>query len=167
MLMRFDPMREVDELFRSLGEGLRPSSLTGTMDAYRQGEHFVVEVDLPGLAREDIDVTVERDVLQISARRDAHWGPDDQVLVAERPRGEITRRLFLGDALDTSRVEAHYTDGVLRLRIPVAAEAKPRRIQIGESPGSQSLGGETLDLEAESGGQAAQIPVREPQGAVA
>jgi HSP20 family protein len=157
MLMRFDPMRDVDELFRSLGEGLRPASLTGTMDAYRQGDHFVVEVDLPGLAREDIDVTVERDVLQISAHRDAHWGPDDEVLVAERPRGEITRRLFLGDALDTSRVEAHYTDGVLRLRIPVAAEAKPRRIPIEG----------TLNLQAESGAQAAQIPVREPQGAVA
>lgn len=132
MLMRFDPLREVDELFRSLGEGLRPAALTATMDAYRQGEHFVVEVDLPGVARDDIDVTVERDVLQISARRAPRWSEGDQVLVAERARGEITRRLHLGNALDTTRVEAQYTDGVLRLRIPVAAEAKPRRIPIGE-----------------------------------
>ncbi|MDQ3973709.1 MAG: Hsp20 family protein, partial [Actinomycetota bacterium] len=82
MLMRFDPFRDVEQLLRPWG-GSRASM---PMDAYRRGDEFVVELDLPGVDRDSIDVTVERDVLQVSAQRAATYGEGDQLLFAQRHR---------------------------------------------------------------------------------
>lgn len=109
------------------------------MDAYRRGDEFVVELDLPGVDRDSIDVTVERDVLQVSVQRAATYGEGDQLLFAQRPRGTITRQLFLGQGLDTEHITVSYDDGVLTLHIPVAEEAKPHRIAI--TPG----GGQAIE----------------------
>ncbi|WP_419146321.1 Hsp20/alpha crystallin family protein [Iamia majanohamensis] len=127
MLMRFDPFREVDRL---AGEAARRPSLMA-MDAYRQGDHVTVHLDLPGVDRDSIDVTVEKNQLAVTAQRSWARSEDQQVVAAERPQGSFTRSLFLGDGLDPDRIDADYVDGVLTLTIPVAETAKPRKIEVG------------------------------------
>lgn len=129
MLTRYDPLRTFDHLLRQTGIGDRFFSLP--MDAFRRGDEFIVELDLPGVERDSIDVTVERNVLQITANRSPRHDENDYVLAAERPYGTMTRQLFLDRSVDTEAIEASYDDGVLRLVIPVAEEAKPRKVAIG------------------------------------
>ncbi|MBN0045820.1 Hsp20/alpha crystallin family protein [Streptomyces actuosus] len=129
MLMRTDPFREFDRLAQQmLGTAARPSAMP--MDAYRSGDDFLVHFDLPGIDPETIELDVERNVLNVRAERTSPAPEGAELLVAERPTGTFTRQLFLGDTLDTQRIDASYEAGVLTLRIPVAEQAKPRRIQI-------------------------------------
>ncbi len=132
MLMRTDPFRELDRLTQQLlganGTTSRPAVMP--MDAYRDGEQFVVQFDLPGVDPTSIDLDVERNVLTVKAERAPTYGENVELQVAERPRGVFSRQLFLGDTLDTDRIEAHYDAGVLTLRLPVAEKAKPRKIEI-------------------------------------
>ena len=129
MLMRTDPFRELDRLTQQvLGTMERPAAMP--MDAYRDGDAFVVEFDLPGIAPDSIDLTVERNTLTVRAERRDHARDGQEMVVAERPCGTFSRQLFLGDALDTGRLEAAYDAGVLTVRIPVAEQAKPRKVQI-------------------------------------
>lgn len=129
MLMRTDPFRELDRLTQQvLGTAATPAAMP--MDAYRDGDTFVVELDLPGVAPESIDLDVERNVLTVKAERSPSAGKDAEVLIAERPAGVFSRQLFLGETLDTERIDAAYEAGVLRLSIPVAEQAKPRKITI-------------------------------------
>jgi HSP20 family protein len=128
MLMRTDPFRDFDRLAQNvLGTAARPAVMP--MDAWREGDSFIVEFDLPGVDPDSLDLDVERNVLTVHARRPA---PDAnrEMVSAERPRGVFSRQLFLGETLDTDRIEASYNGGVLRLTIPVAEKAKPRRIEI-------------------------------------
>jgi HSP20 family protein len=131
MLMRTDPFRELDRLTQqltgSLGTAARPSAMA--MDAWRAGDEFVVEFDLPGVDPGSVDLDVERNVLTVRAERPA-LNVDQEILASERPRGVFSRQLILGDNLDTERVQASYAAGVLTLRIPVAEKAKPRKIEI-------------------------------------
>jgi HSP20 family protein len=128
MLMRTDPFRELDRLTQQVfGTSARPAVMP--MDAWREGEQFVVEFDLPGVDAESIDLDVERNVLTVKAERPAREGSEEMV-AAERPRGVFSRQLFLGDTLDTERIEASYSSGVLTLKVPVAEKAKPRKISI-------------------------------------
>jgi HSP20 family protein len=133
MLMRTDPFRELDRLsqqvFGTNGTTTRPAMMP--MDAYRDGESFVVHFDIPGVDPASIDLDVERNVLTVKAERtDATPGEGVALQVAERPRGVFSRQLFLGDTLDTDHIGASYDAGVLTLRIPVAEQAKPRKIAI-------------------------------------
>jgi HSP20 family protein len=132
MLMRTDPFRELDRLTQSLfgANGTRSHPAIMPMDAYREGGQFVVHFDLPGVDPSSIDLNVERNVLTVRAERKPTYGEDVELQAAERPRGVFSRQLFLGDTLDTDRVEASYNVGVLTLRIPVAERAKPRKIEI-------------------------------------
>ena len=100
-------------------------------------EHVYVEVDLPGVQPESIDVTVERNVLTVRATRAFVHGEGDQFFVRERTDGVVTRQLFLGDTLDAGQVKADYLNGVLTVGIPVAQQAKPRRIEVGVGAGRQ------------------------------
>jgi HSP20 family protein len=129
MLLRTaDPFREFDRLTQQvLGTTNRPAVMP--MDAWREGDAFVLEFDLPGVARESIDLDVERNVLTVRAERIPRNG-DWEMLATERTRGLFSRQLVLGDNLDLERIEAAYADGVLRLTIPVAERAKPRKIEI-------------------------------------
>jgi HSP20 family protein len=129
MLMRTDPFRELDRLAQQIvGTPSRPAAMP--IDAYRDGDSFVIELDVPGVAKDSIDVTVEKNVLTIHADRPGAEHDSTEMLVAERPRGRFSRQLFLGDTLDTDHIDAGYRDGVLSLRIPVAERAKPRRVEI-------------------------------------
>ncbi|KOX01003.1 heat-shock protein Hsp20 [Streptomyces sp. NRRL B-1140] len=136
MLMRTDPFRELDRLTQQVfGPATnRPTAMA--MDAYRSGDDFFVHFDLPGIDPETIELDVERNVLNVRAERRSPAPEGAEPLVAERPTGTFTRQLFLGDTLDTERIDASYEAGVLTLRIPVAEQAKPRRIQItgGDAP---------------------------------
>lgn len=128
MLMRTDPFRELDRLAQQVwGTTARPTLMA--MDAWRAGDEFVVEFDLPGVDPDAVDVDIERNVLTVRAERPALNG-EREVLAAERPRGVFSRQLILGDNLDTDNVAASYDSGVLTLRIPVAEQAKPRKVMI-------------------------------------
>lgn len=134
MLMRFDPFRELDQLTQQL---VRQSARPGVpMDAWRHGDQFHVELDLPGVDPSSIDLTVENNVLTVSAARQRTFADDDQVLVAERPEGQYQRQLFLGEQLDTDSIRATYDDGVLALTLSVAEQAKPRKVEIGTGRGA-------------------------------
>ncbi|GAB2449288.1 molecular chaperone Hsp18 [Nocardioides hungaricus] len=130
MLLRTtDPFRDFDRLTQQIfGTTNRPAVMP--MDAWREGDTFVIEFDLPGVAKDSIDLDVERNVLTVRAERVARNG-DWEALASERPKGQFSRQLVLGDNLDLERIEAAYADGVLRLVVPVAERAKPRKIDIG------------------------------------
>ncbi|QUX31989.1 Hsp20 family protein [Nocardiopsis akebiae] len=134
MLMRTDPFRDVDRLTqRILGEASRPAAMP--IDAYRDGDVFVVCFDLPGVRADSIDLEVERNVLTVTAERPDTVRDRESVVVAERPTGTFSRQLFLGETLETDAIRADYADGVLTLRIPVAEQAKPRKISVGTGEG--------------------------------
>ncbi|MFN8050650.1 MAG: Hsp20 family protein [Acidimicrobiales bacterium] len=130
--MRTDPFRDLDRLTQQLmGTTARPSAMA--MDAWRDGEEFVVELDLPGVSADSIDIDVERNVLTVRAERPQPDGQHEYV-AAERPRGVFSRQIILGDTLDTEHVRAGYDAGVLVLRIPISERAKPRKISIATAP---------------------------------
>ena len=136
MLMRTDPFRDFDRLAQQvLGTAARPAVMP--MDAWREGDQFV-EFDLPGVDEDSLDLDVERNVLTVHAKR-PDLDPDREMVSAERPRGVFSRQLFLGETLDAERIEASYGGGVLRLTIPVAEKAKPRRIQITSDNDKQAI----------------------------
>jgi|SRR4051794_21051330 len=131
MLMRTDPFRELDRLSQQLlgasGTVARPSVMP--IDAWRDGDTFHVEFDLPGVNPDSIDLDVEANVVTVKAERPAR-ASDAELIAAERPRGVFSRQLILGDDLDTEHISASYDAGVLTLEIPVAEKAKPRKISI-------------------------------------
>jgi len=135
---RFDPFREMDRL---LGQVLTVdrSSAVMPMDLYRVGDHYVLNVDLPGVDPGSIDVNVEDQLLTIRAQRTPHTEEGVQWLAKERPVGTYARQIAVGRGLALDAIEATYTDGVLMLTIPVAEDAKPRRIEVrhGESASTQ------------------------------
>ena len=142
MLLRTaDPFRDFDRLTQQLlGTTSRPAVMP--MDAWREGDRFVIEFDLPGVNRESIDLDVERNVLTVRAERgelrtDAGNGSGTELLAAERQRGAFSRQLVLGDNLDLERIEASYEGGVVRLTVPVAEKAKPRKIQLNTGSDSE------------------------------
>jgi HSP20 family protein len=137
MLMRTDPFRDLDRFAQQvLGTAARPAVMP--MDAWREGEQFVVEFDLPGINADTLDIDIERNVVTVRAERPA-LDPNREMLATERPRGVFSRQLVLGENLDTDKIEAAYSEGVLRLHIPVAEKAKPRKISVDRGNGHKAL----------------------------
>jgi len=144
MLMRTDPFRELDRLTQQMlgatGTWSRPSAVP--MDAYREGDVYVIALDLPGVALDAIDIDVERNMLTVKAeRRPVAKADDVQMELSERPLGVFSRQLMLADTLDTEKITADYEAGVLTLRIPIAERAKPRKISIGRGEGPRQISG--------------------------
>jgi HSP20 family protein len=142
MLIRTDPFREFDRLAQQFfgtqapGTWSRPTSMP--MDAYRDGDQYVVVFDLPGISPDAIELDVERNVLTVKAeRRPVELADGAEMQVSERPLGVFSRQLFLGETLDAERIEASYEAGVLRLTIPIAEQAKPRKIAVSVSGGDR------------------------------
>lgn len=135
MLMKFDPLfdRLTDELWSQRSRPGMP------MDAYRKGDEFVVNFDLPGVDSDSIDLTVEKNVLTVKAERSFDPGDGVEVLVSERPQGTYVRRVFLGEALDIDQLKAQYDNGVLSVVIPVAESAKPRKVEITAGNGRKAI----------------------------
>ncbi len=138
MLMRSDPFQVFDRPAQQMFGTTAPRPAM-PVDAYRDGDRFVVLFDLPGVRPESIDVSVRNKVLTVRAERAAVGGDEVETLISERPSGEFSRQLFLDDTLDTDKIEAGYHAGVLALRIPVADKAKPRRIAV-TSGAQQAIG---------------------------
>jgi HSP20 family protein len=140
MATTFDPFRDLD---RMLASTLRtPASTAMPMDLYRSGDRFVAQIDLPGVDPASIDVDVEDRTLTIRAERRDQPEGEVQWLSHERPSGTFARQLTLGYGVASSRIEADYSDGVLTLTIPVAEEAKPRKISVSHAGGHQTIEGE-------------------------
>ncbi|MEU0968966.1 Hsp20/alpha crystallin family protein [Streptomyces sp. NPDC005917] len=143
MLMRTDPFRELDRLTQQLlgpGTWTRPSPMP--MDAYREGDEYVVAFDLPGVSPDAIDIDVERNMLTVKAeRRPVPKGDEVQMELSERPLGVFSRQIVLADTLDTEHIKADCDQGVLTLRIPIAERAKPRKIAIGGGSDRKEISG--------------------------
>jgi len=136
MFVRTDPFRELDRLTNQVfGTAARPAFMP--MDAWKDGDTFRIQLDLPGVDRDSIDLDIERNVLTVRAERPMTESTNE-LLASERPRGVFSRQLILGDNLDVDKIEAEYADGVLALAIPVAEAAKPRRIEIRHGSSDQA-----------------------------
>jgi HSP20 family protein len=147
MLLQNDPFRDIDAWFdRMTGRSSNGGYWPMPMDAYMRGNDLWVDIDLPGVAADSVDINVERNVLTVSAERSWERQEGEQVYLAERHRGRFRRQVHLGDGLDADRIEARYDDGVLRLRIPVAETAKPRKIEV--QTGSSAAAINTTSSEA-------------------
>ena len=134
MLMRTDPFRDLDRITQQLlgttvtGTWSRPNPMP--LDAWREGDEYVVSFDLPGVSLDAIDVDVERNVLTVKAERRPTADREAEMELSERPLGVFSRQLFLGDTLDTENIKADYEAGVLTLHVPIAERAKPRKVEI-------------------------------------
>ena len=138
MLMRTDPFLELDRLTQQMFSGTLAHPSVMPMDAWRDGDVFQVEFDLPGVDPDSIDLDVEHNIVTVKAERPPR-ASDAELIAAERPRGVFSRQLFLGDNLDTDHITAGYDAGVLTLRIPVAEHAKPRKITISSGENLQAI----------------------------
>jgi HSP20 family protein len=142
MFVRFDPFRDFDRLTRNVAVNSHRPWMS--MDAYRQDDHVVVNIDLPGIDPSSVEVTVEKGTLTVKAERSWETAEGSRVLLSERPQGTFTRRLHLSDAFDGDRTEARYDNGVLTLTIPVAEQAKARRVEITSGSESKAVEGESV-----------------------
>ena len=132
LLTTFDPFAEFDRLARGAfgpARGARVSPAV-RMDAIRREHDVQLRFDLPGIDPASIDVTVDRGVLSVSAKRDEEYAEGEKPFIRERVMGSYTRRLRLSDAVDADKIEASYTDGVLTVHVPVLEQAKPRKIEV-------------------------------------
>ncbi|MFE1644642.1 Hsp20/alpha crystallin family protein [Microbacterium sp. P01] len=144
MLLQHDPFRDLDRFTQQVfGTSARPSAMP--LDAWREGDQFVVELDLPGIDPGKIDIDVERNVLTVRAERLNRMPDAANAVATERPWGVFSRQLVLGDALDTEKVDADYTAGVLRLRVPIAEKAKPRKINVSTQDNLVQRGDRRID----------------------
>jgi len=141
---RFDPFRELERLFDESLVSSRTGALV-PMDLSRVGDHYIVRVDLPGADPQSIEVSVDDRMLTIRGERSTASEPDAQWLMQERPSGTFARQIALGRGLSVDAISAEYRDGVLTLTIPVAAEAKPRRIEVSHQ--SSGNGGTSASAE--------------------
>ncbi|MGW6879591.1 Hsp20/alpha crystallin family protein [Streptomyces goshikiensis] len=143
MLMRTDPFRELDRMEQQLvGPGTWSKPSVMPMDAYREGDEYVVAFDVPGVTADAIDIDVERNMLTVKAERRPTAKVDNvKMELAERPLGVFSRQIMLADTLDTERIQADYEAGVLTLRIPIAERAKPRKVSIGAGSGRKEISG--------------------------
>ena len=145
MLMQNSPFRELDSLFNQAftGDARRVAGRPMPMDAYRRGDNVWVHLDLPGVTADSVDISVERNVLTVTAERSYQRQEGDRLYFDERPEGTFRRQVSLGDGLDAETIEADYTDGVLTLRIPVIPQAQPRKINV--SSGQTALDASATD----------------------
>jgi len=138
MLARFDPFREFNQLREQLWAGPQTSFMP--MDAYRQGDEYIIEVDVPGVAPSAIEVTTDQQTLTVKTKRELQRPDGADLVAAERPSGAFTRSLMLSDNFDVERIEATCEHGVLTLRVPLSEKATARKIQVTAGNGQHALG---------------------------
>ncbi|MFE6254734.1 Hsp20/alpha crystallin family protein [Agromyces sp. NPDC057865] len=136
MAMYWDPFRELDRLAAGMLDS-RQGPRVMPIDLHRDGDHYVLSADLPGVDPGSIGVDVDGQLLTIRAERTLRSDSDVQWLAHERPSGSFLRQLTLGDGLDTAAISAHYDNGVLSVVIPVSERAKPRKVEVQSAPNSE------------------------------
>jgi HSP20 family protein len=138
MAMVFDPFRDMDRLMAGLLSG-RQGLRVVPMDLYKEGDHYILDADLPGVDPGSIDINVEGQVLTIRAERTLRSTEGINWLTQERPSGSFMRQLSLGDGIDPERITASYENGVLSVTIPVSERAKARKIEVGTSSSESAI----------------------------
>ncbi|GAA3466683.1 Hsp20/alpha crystallin family protein [Nonomuraea roseola] len=136
LLTSIDPfIQEFERQFNRLARQSVDAGSAMPMDGLRRDDDVVLKFDLPGIDPDSIEVTVDRGVLSVTARREEEIAENERMFVRERPMGAFTRRVYLSEYLDSDRIDAGYANGVLVVRIPVLERAKPRKVEIqrGES----------------------------------
>lgn len=136
MAITYDPFREFERLFT--GNTRVPGSAAMPLDLYRKGDTFIARVDLPGVNPDSIDIDIDERTLTVRAERPAETSDDVKWLSRERPAGTFARQLTLGYGMAADRIEANYADGVLTLTMPVAEEAKPRKVTVAHNDTAES-----------------------------
>lgn len=136
MSIGYDPFNRLEELREQLLSGGRtPQSFP--MDAYRRGDEFFIHLDLPGVQPDTVDITVENQILTVTAERRFEQRESDEFIVSERPQGRFSRQLRLGSTVDVENIAASYEDGVLTLTLPVSERARPRQIPVNRAASSE------------------------------
>ncbi|GAA2612572.1 Hsp20/alpha crystallin family protein [Actinomadura fulvescens] len=137
LLTSIDPFvqefeRQFDRIARqAFGQaGSHGNGAVMPMDGLRRDDDVVLRFDLPGIDPGSIEVTVDRGVLSVSARREEEYGDNERLFVRERTMGTFTRRVYLSEHLDAEAIEAAYDNGVLAVRIPVLEKARARKVEI-------------------------------------
>ncbi|MGY4711058.1 Hsp20/alpha crystallin family protein [Mycolicibacterium sp. CBM1] len=147
-MLRFDPFSDLDAVTRGLltsQSGTDRSPRFMPMDLYKVDDHYVLTADLPGVDPGSVDVSVDNGTLTLTAHRSARSADSVQWLANERFFGTYRRQLSLGEGIDTTKISATYENGVLTVTIPLAERAKPRRIEVAHSAGSQPIEPTTVD----------------------
>jgi HSP20 family protein len=119
-----------DAFSRTAGEEATGAWLPA-VDIYEQGDNLVLQAEVPGVGRDDLDVRVEGNVLTLSGERKQQKEiKDEQFHRLERSYGKFVRSFTLPVGIDTDRIKAEFRDGLLTLTLPKAEEAKPKRIKV-------------------------------------
>jgi HSP20 family protein len=126
LLSTFDPFAEYHRALRTADGG----HATMRMDAVRGEQAVELRFDLPGIDTESIDVTVDRGVLTVSAKRSEEYAEGEKPFIRERVMGSFTRRVRLSDTVDADRISASYEAGVLRVHVPLQERALPRKVEV-------------------------------------
>ncbi|MDR0959526.1 MAG: Hsp20/alpha crystallin family protein [Propionibacteriaceae bacterium] len=142
MARAFDPFREMDRWF---ADPRTPTVAAMPMDLYRDGDNFVVTIDLPGVDPSSIDIDINERTLTVRAERVSQATETTKWLARERPNGTFARQLTIGSGVATDKIAANYADGVLTLTIPVAEEAKPRKIAVTHADKPASIDSEVVE----------------------
>jgi HSP20 family protein len=100
------------------------------LDLYESGDHFVAIVELPGMRKEDIDISLHDGTLTISGERKGESTNGEKAQRTERYVGTFRRSIALPAHVDAGKVSATYQDGILKMTLPKAEEAKPKQIQV-------------------------------------
>jgi HSP20 family protein len=139
MAMNFDPFRDLDRLTGALLDPRSMSPRLMPMDLYREGDHYVLSADMPGIDPGSVDVDVDGQLLTIRAERTLASHEGVKWITRERQAGSFLRQLNLGQGIDTEKISASYDNGVLSVTIPVSERAKPRKIEIATAADSNTV----------------------------
>jgi HSP20 family protein len=143
MLTAWDAVSTLDRMFddvmgSTFGTATNRQAFDPSIDVRANQNELVFICDVPGVKQEDLEVTIENHVLTLVGTRRFERKEDEQVMLG-RAYGTFKRAFTLPDYVDDAKLEAHLADGVLTIRIPRHAQAKPRKIQIGTGPSSKQF----------------------------
>jgi len=153
-VLRFDPFTDIDAITKSVlaagtGNGRSPRFMP--MDLYKVEDQYVLHADLPGVDPGSVDVHIDGSTLTLTAHRTAHSEEGVSWLASERFAGTYKRQLSISDDIDAEQIEASYDNGVLTVTLPIAAKAKPRRIEVSSGPPSRTdNAGSTTQVQIEA-----------------
>lgn len=129
MAMSFDPFSELDRLAGNLLQ-FRTGPRFMPVDLFRDGDHYLLAADLPGVDPGSIDLDLDGQLLTIRAERTSSDHDGVKWLTQERPSGSYMRQFSLGEGVDSARISASYDNGVLSVMLPISEKARPRKIEI-------------------------------------
>ncbi|TFC46385.1 Hsp20/alpha crystallin family protein [Cryobacterium sp. TMT2-10] len=131
MATSYDPFRELDRMASALIDNRGPRVMP--MDLFREGDHYVLSADMPGIDPGSVDIDVDGQLLTIRGERTMANHENVKWITRERLAGSFLRQLNLGQGIDVENISATYNNGVLTVTIPVHEAAKPRKIEVQSS----------------------------------